>query len=121
MRALLTVRQREQAAHGDVVLEGRDTGTVVFPNAEVKVFLVASIEERARRRREQLLLQGVDQPLQQLIDDITARDAYDSGRAIAPLCKAEDAAEIDTTRMTIAEVIEAVCALVEAKRAKERP
>lgn len=116
VRALLTARQRQEGARGDVVLEGRDTGTVVFPRAEVKVFLVASIEERARRRREQLLGQGVDQPLEELIADIATRDAYDSGRALAPLRKAEDAVEIDTTGMTISEVIEMVCALVTAKR-----
>jgi cytidylate kinase len=119
VRTLLTARQREVAARGDVVLEGRDTGTVVFPDAEVKVFLVASIEERARRRREQLLAQGVDQPLQQLMDDIAARDAYDSGRAIAPLCKADDAVEIDTTGMTVDEVIQAVTDMIEAWRRKE--
>ena len=91
---------------------------MVFPHADVKVFLVASIEERARRRREQLLAQGVDHPLDELMADIAARDAYDSGRAIAPLRKADDAVEIDTTGMSIPEVISTVCALVEAKRAK---
>jgi CMP/dCMP kinase len=116
VRTLLTARQRQEAAKGDVVLEGRDTGTVVFPNAEVKVFLVASIEERARRRREQLLAQGAEQPLDELVADIAARDAYDSRRALAPLRKADDAVEIDTTGMTIPEVIEAVCALVTARR-----
>jgi cytidylate kinase len=116
VRALLTARQREDASRGDVVLEGRDTGTVVFPNADVKVYLVASIEERARRRRAQLLAQGADQSVEELVADIAARDAYDSGRALAPLYKAADAVEIDTTGMTIPEVIQTVCALVEAKR-----
>jgi 1-acyl-sn-glycerol-3-phosphate acyltransferase len=82
----------------------------------VKIFLVASIEERARRRREQLLAQGIDQSIDELVTDIARRDAYDSGRAVAPLRKADDAVEIDTTGMTIAEVIEAVRSLVEAKR-----
>jgi cytidylate kinase len=117
VRTLLTARQREEASRGDVVLEGRDTGTVVFPNADVKVYLVASIEERARRRRAQQLAQGVDQPVEELVSDIATRDAYDSGRALAPLCKADDAVEIDTTGMTIPEVIQAVCALVEVKQA----
>jgi cytidylate kinase len=116
VRALMTGRQREEASRGDVVLEGRDIGTVVFPNAELKVYLVASVEERARRRRAQLLAQGVDQPVDQIVSDIAARDAYDSGRALAPLRKADDAVEIDTTGMTIPEVIQAVSALVEAKR-----
>ena len=116
VRALLTARQREEASRGDVVLEGRDTGTVVFPNADVKVYLVASIEERARRRQAQTVAQGAGQSVVELMTDIAARDAYDSGRALAPLCKAADAVEIDTTRMTISEVIQTVCALVEAKR-----
>ena len=116
VRAVFTERQRSEAAHGDVVLEGRDTGTVVFPDADLKVYLVASIEERARRRQRQLEAQGVFQPTDQLMTEIAARDAYDSGRALAPLRKAEDAVEIDTTGMTIAEVIEAVCALAVAAR-----
>jgi cytidylate kinase len=121
VRTLLTARQRAEAANRDVVLEGRDTGTVVFPDADLKIYLVASIEERARRRRAQQLAQGVDQSVEELVADIAARDAYDSGRAIAPLCKAEDAVEIDTTGMTIPEVIQKVCALAEAKRAKKWP
>ena len=121
VRALMTGRQREDASRGDVVLEGMDIGTVVFPNAELKVYLVASVEERARRRRAQLLAQGVDQPVDQIVSDIAARDAYDSGRALAPLRKADDAVEIDTTGMTIPEVIQAVSALVEAKRPAKPP
>lgn len=111
VRQVLTARQREEAAKGSVVLEGRDMGTVVVPDAEVKVFLTASIEERARRRQAQLRAQGVDQPLEQLVDDIRVRDAYDSGRQLAPLRKADNATEIDTTGMTIEEVIASVCRL----------
>jgi cytidylate kinase len=118
VRAVLTQRQREDASRQDVVLEGRDMGTVVVPDADVKVFLTASIEERARRRRAQLLAQGIDQPYDQLLADIKARDAYDSGRELAPLRKAEDATEIDTTGLTIDQVIQAVCAL--AQRADRR-
>jgi cytidylate kinase len=111
VRKVLTERQRAEATKGSVVLEGRDMGTVVVPRAEVKVFLTASIEERARRRQAQLRAQGTDQPLEQLIEDIRTRDAYDSGRQLAPLRKADDATEIDTTGMTIEEVIQAVCGL----------
>jgi cytidylate kinase len=111
VRVVLTEKQREEAARGGVVLEGRDMGTVVVPNADVKVFLTASIEERARRRRAQLQAQGVDQPLEQIVSDIRTRDAYDSGRELAPLRKADDAVEIDTTGMTIEDVIRAVCTL----------
>lgn len=113
VRTVLTEKQREEAAKGDVVLEGRDMGTVVVPDADVKVFLTASIEERAHRRQLQLRAQGVSQPIEELIADITARDAYDSGRELAPLRKADDATEIDTTGMTIEEVINAVIALTE--------
>jgi CMP/dCMP kinase len=116
VRTLLTARQRAAAVEGDVVLEGRDTGTVVFPTAELKIYLIASVQERARRRRAQLLAQGVDQSEEELAADIVARDGYDSGRAIAPLCKADDAVEIDTTGMTIPEVVQMVCALAETKR-----
>lgn len=118
VRAVLTKRQHDEAARGNVVLEGRDIGTVVIPEAELKIYLTASIEERARRRRLQLLAQGVEQPLEQLIADIAARDAYDSGRAVAPLSKADDAVEIDTTGMTIAEVVDAVCELAESRRGR---
>jgi len=115
VRSVLTRKQREEAARGDLVLEGRDMGTVVVPTADLKVFLTASIEERARRRQLQLEGQGVSQPFDQLTADIAARDAYDSGREIAPLRKADDAVEIDTSALTITQVIDAVCALVAEK------
>lgn len=121
VRAVLTEKQRQEAAKGGVVLEGRDMGTVVVPGADVKVFLTAGVEERARRRQLQLEAQGTLQPLDQLIADIIARDAYDSGRELAPLRKAADAVEIDTTSMTIHQVVEAVCALAEGKRARKWP
>jgi cytidylate kinase len=105
VRRVLTQRQREQAKQGDVVLEGRDMGTVVVPEAEVKIFLTASVEERARRRREQLDQQGVKVSLDQLVADISTRDSLDSQREVAPLRKAEDALEIDTTALDIAQVI----------------
>jgi cytidylate kinase len=117
VREVLTKRQREEARKGDVVLEGRDMGTVVVPDARVKVFLTASVEERARRRQAQLRAQGVSQSVQELVGDISARDSLDSGRSVAPLRKADDAIEIDTTGMTIMEVIDTVCAL--ARKAQE--
>lgn len=118
VRAVLTQRQREEAALGNVVLEGRDMGTVVAPQADVKVFLTASVEERARRRQAQLQAKGVNSSLEQLVREIEARDAYDSSRVVAPLRKADDAVEIDTTSMTIDEVVNAICALAEAKCGK---
>jgi cytidylate kinase len=117
VRKVLTKTQRDQARKGNVVLEGRDMGTVVVPDAEVKVFLTASVQERARRRQAQLQEQGVTQSADQLIKDISTRDALDSGREMAPLRKADDAIELDTTGMGITEVIEAVCTL--ARKAQE--
>jgi len=120
VRAVLTKKQRDEASRGDMVLEGRDMGTVVVPDADVKVFLTASVEERARRRQAQLQSQGASQPLEELIADITRRDALDSGRELAPLRKADDAVEIDTTTMTIPQVVDAVCRLVAAKQGADR-
>jgi cytidylate kinase len=118
VRQVLTARQREEARKGNVVLEGRDMGTVVVPDAEVKVFLTASLGERARRRQIQLQAQGITQSLDQLMADIKARDACDSAREVAPLRKATDAVEMDTTGMSIAEVVAAVCALAAAPPAR---
>lgn len=109
VRAALTEMQRQLAAAGDVVLEGRDMGTVVCPQADLKIYLTASVKERARRRQLQQRAQGVEQSLEQLMADIAARDAYDSGRELAPLRKADDAVEIDTTGLSIDQVIAAVC------------
>jgi len=111
VRRVLTARQREEAAKGNVVLEGRDMGTVVCPEADLKIYLTASIQERARRRQLQLQQQGVSLSVEQLAEDIAARDSYDSGRELAPLRKAPDAVEVDTSDLTIAQVIERVCAL----------
>jgi CMP/dCMP kinase len=108
VRAAMTRRQRELAATTDVVMDGRDIGTVVCPGAEVKVYLTASLEERARRRQVQLQTQGLPAEAGTVKDDMVARDAYDSGRELAPLRKAEDAVEVDTTAMTISEVVDEV-------------
>jgi cytidylate kinase len=121
VRKVLTKRQREEALAGNVVLEGRDMGTVVVPDAQLKVFLTASVQERAKRRQAQLAEQGVTQSAEQLVQDISTRDALDSGREVAPMRKSEDAVELDTTGMTIAEVIEAVCALARAAEEKYLP
>ena len=110
VRAVLTKMQRAQAAAGNVLLEGRDMGTVVCPEADLKIYLTASVEERARRRRLQLAAKGVEQSLEELMADIVRRDAYDSGRELAPLRKADDAVEIDTTGLSIEEVVRAICA-----------
>ena len=109
VRQALTVRQRGLAGDGDIVLEGRDIGTVVCPNADIKVFLTASVEERARRRGHQLQEQGVDVELRSLQRELQLRDGYDSGRAVAPLQRADDALEIDTTALSADAVIDLIC------------
>ena len=108
--------QREIAAKCDTVLDGRDIGTFVLPNAEHKIFLTASVEERAKRRYAELKTKGSDLTFEQIKDDILKRDYNDSHRALAPLKKADDATEVDTTSMTIEEVTEKLCAIIGAKK-----
>ena len=95
-----------------LVADGRDMGTVIFPEAQYKVFLTASAEERAKRRYKQLKDKGVSVNLDSLLHEIAARDERDAGRAVAPLKPAEDAVILDTTGMPITEVIERVLALL---------
>lgn len=109
VRRALTVRQRELVGLGDIVIEGRDTGTVVCPRADLKVYLTASVEERARRRQSQLQEQGVCIALPSLERELLLRDTHDAGRAVAPLRKARDAMEIDTTDLSAQMVIERIC------------
>jgi cytidylate kinase len=104
--------QREMGAGGGVVLEGRDIGTVVFPCAEVKFFLSASARERGRRRYQELIAKGLKVDLEKTIAEVIARDAADSAREHAPLVQAEDAIAIDTTTLTIDEVLQEMLDLV---------
>lgn len=115
-RAMVTA-QRSLGERGAVVVEGRDIGTVVFPRAAVKIFLAASIEERARRRREELRRAGLDQDLDELREEIHRRDELDSGREDSPLRQADDAVRIDTTGLTVEEQVERVVAIVRAAAA----
>jgi cytidylate kinase len=108
VRHALTLRQRRLAGEGDMVVEGRDIGTVVCPAAELKVYLTASVEERARRRQQQLEEQGVCIPLKTLERDILLRDSHDSGRSLAPLRRAKDALALDTTELKVEEVVQAI-------------
>jgi cytidylate kinase len=110
-RALLGI-QRELGRHGGVVLEGRDIGTVVFPDAEVKLFLTASAEERARRRVKDLQDRGMTTDRDQVLAQIRARDEADSSRAIAPLRPAEDAVILDSTSLDLEAVVQHVLELV---------
>jgi len=105
VRAGLLDVQRNLAGKGGAVLEGRDIGTVVFPGAEVKIFLIASPEERARRRHEELVGKGQDISFEEVLADQNKRDAQDENRALAPLKAAEDALRLDSTDLSIAQVV----------------
>ncbi|MCI5052496.1 MAG: (d)CMP kinase [Simkaniaceae bacterium] len=113
VRDFLVKLQHKEAELGNIVCEGRDIGSVVFPKAELKVFLTASAEERARRRFEELKAKGVeDINLSKIQEEIIERDRVDTTREHSPLIQAEDAIAIDTTSMTINEVVEKVLSLV---------
>jgi cytidylate kinase len=116
VREMLTPIQRQAAAAGGVVLEGRDTGTVVCPDADVKFYLTASLDARARRRHGDLLAQGHRVPLEAVRDEVAQRDAQDAGRTLAPLRKAADAIEVDTTNLTVDEVVDVMVSAVERRR-----
>ncbi len=109
--ALLSLQRAFQKPPG-LIADGRDLGTVVFPHAEVKIFLDASCEERARRRYKQLIDQGISANFDQLIDSIRTRDQRDRTRSTAPLMAAEDAWVVDSTQMTIEAVVENSAAYV---------
>lgn len=105
VREAMMTLQRRMGARGGVVLDGRDIGTVVFPDAELKFFLSASAEERGRRRFLELQAKGVTTSLEETIQDVIARDRQDSERELAPLRQADDAIAIDSTGLSIEQVI----------------
>lgn len=109
VRDLLLQLQRDIATENDVIMDGRDIGTNVLPNAEVKIYLTASVSERARRRYEQLVEKGENPDIAKIEADIEQRDYQDMNREIAPLKQAEDASYLDTSDMTIQEVVEFIC------------
>jgi cytidylate kinase len=111
VREILVQKQRAINAKGGVVMEGRDIGTVVFPFAELKIFLLAGIEERAKRRQAELYRKGIDINYNKIINDIIYRDLQDENRMSGPLKKAPDAIEIDTTKLTIEEQIQKIVEL----------
>lgn len=119
VRAFLLDLQRDIALKNNIIMDGRDIGTVILPNAEVKVFMTASAEERARRRFEELTAKGQDVVYEDILNDINQRDYNDSHRAAAPLKKADDAVEIDTTNMSIDEVVDSIEELIDAAIRKE--
>jgi len=113
--ALLAFQRQFGLAHG-AVLDGRDIGTVIFPDAAAKLFVTASVEARAGRRFRELQARGVDVTLQDVTDDLQARDAQDAARAAAPLRQAEDAVRLDTTDMDPETAFARALALVSARR-----
>lgn len=115
VRESLVALQRKLGAEGGVVLEGRDIGTVVFPDAEVKVFLTASPEERARRRVAELVAKGHDVDYDDTLRQIRERDGLDEGRDLAPLKPADDALRLDSTDLGLDEVVDRVVAAVHAR------
>ena len=112
VREALLSRQRDFRKPPGLVADGRDMGTVVFTEAPLKIFLTASAEERAHRRQRQLREAGVDASLSSLLKEIQARDARDMQRSVAPLKPADDAITLDTTRLTIPEVVDRLTELL---------
>ena len=108
VRSRMVELQRRMAARGSVLMDGRDIATSVLPDANVKIFLTASIEERARRRFKEMQAKGYDVSLEELQKDIAARDKADSEREISPLVQAPDAELLDTSHMGIDEVVQAI-------------
>ena len=118
VRAILVARQRAMAGDGRLVMEGRDIGTVVFPEAPVKIYLDADPAERARRRAHDPAHQSGTHSVAAVATALADRDAADRGRAASPLAMAADAVHLDTTRLSIADVVGRVLALVEARGAR---
>lgn len=112
VRKEMVKRQRELSKETGVVMDGRDIGTKVLPEAEVKIFLIASVEERATRRYKENLEKGYASDLEKLKEEIKKRDKLDSEREASPLIKAEDALEIDTTSLSIDDVINKILEVV---------
>ena len=116
VRAQLLDLQRNLAANNDVIMDGRDIGTNILPNAQVKIYLTASIEVRAKRRYNELIAKGLECNLKEIEKDIAERDERDTNREIAPLKQAEDAVFLDTSDMGIEEVKIAIIDLIRSKQ-----
>ncbi len=116
VRNALLKRQRLFAQGDGLVADGRDMGTVVFPAADIKIYLTASIEERAKRRHKELIEKGEDVSLRALTEQVAARDERDMNREVSPLVAAEDAIELDTSDMSAKQVLETVLNLIVVKR-----
>lgn len=115
VRAFLLSLQRDIAAKNNIIMDGRDIGTVILPNAQVKIFMTASAEERAKRRYSELVEKGQDVSYEEVLRDINQRDYNDSHRDTAPLRQADDACLLDTSSMGIDEAVDAVCKIISEK------
>lgn len=118
VRKILVQKQKQMGKNGGVVMEGRDITTVVFPNADVKIYLTASIDERARRRALEFAQKGQQVDIEQVKQNILERDRIDSSRDVSPLTKSPDAVEIDTSNLSIEQQVEQI--LEEAKKVAEK-
>lgn len=116
VRQLMVHRQQKLAESQNVVMDGRDIGTKVLPHADVKLFLKASVRERAQRRYKEQMAKGITTPLDELEEEIATRDRLDTERVNSPLKKADDAVELDTTSMSIEEVADKILNLIEGTR-----
>lgn len=113
VRSFAVEKQQELAEQKGIVMDGRDIGTVVLPDADLKIYMIASVEERAVRRQKDNEIRGIQSTVEQLKKAISERDHYDMNREISPLKKADDAITIDTTGMSIEEVTDKILTLVE--------
>ena len=116
VREKMTPIQRRMGESNDIIMEGRDIGTVVFPDADVKVFLDCSVEERAKRRYKQNIEKGIETTYEEVLEGIKERHRLETEREIAPLTQAPDAVYIDSTGMTIEEEVQAVIKIINEKR-----
>ena len=115
VREKMTPLQREMKSQGNIIMEGRDITTVVFPNAEVKIYLDATVEERAKRRYKQNIEKGIDCTYEEVLKSIKERHILETTRKIAPLKQAEDAVYLDTTELSIEEVVQRVIEIINEK------
>lgn len=115
VRKEMVQRQQEYGKNGGVVMDGRDIGTHVMPNAEVKIYLIATVSERAKRRHEENIQKGIESNLAELEREIANRDLFDSTREVAPLTKAVDAIELDSTSMSLEAVVEEILKIVDKR------
>ena len=120
IRLFLVEQQRKMAENSSVIMDGRDIGTYVLPNAEIKIFQIASVETRAMRRYEENIAKGIECTYEEIEEDVKKRDRIDSGRAFAPLKPASDSILLDTSNMGIDEVVDAIIKIIVDKYPETR-